>query len=115
MTLIAQIQTLWQEQSASMFPKGYGGKEIDGIDLVLLDADTSGCIETMMSNGGHLDIWRTAILGLCYRDLAVVNVALMGEAREHFARLETLAGLALQSVRDKAKTASDQEQLQSNR
>ncbi|CAG0928199.1 hypothetical protein TFLX_00795 [Thermoflexales bacterium] len=115
MTLNPQIQALWQEHSAAMFPKEYGGKEIDGVDLVLLDADTSGCIQTLVSNGGQLDIWRTAILGLCYRDLAVVTTSLHGEAREYFTRLETLAGVALRAIRDTLRATSDQEHLQSHR
>ena len=115
MMLNPQIEALWQEHLASAFPKGCGGKEIDGVDLVLLDADTSGCIQTLVNNDGQLDIWRTAILGLCYRDLAVVTASLRGEAREYFTRLETLAGLTLRTIRDTLRATSDQKELPSNR
>jgi hypothetical protein len=110
-TLNPQIAVLWQVHTSATFPNGYGGEEVDGIDLALLDTETSGCIQTLISRGGHLDIWRTSILGLCYRDLAVVTAALNGAARDYFARLETLAGLALQAVRDESKATSDQEAL----
>ncbi len=102
------IKQLLNEHKAAQFPAGYRGEEIRGIDLVLLDADTVGCIDTYIGRNfrnGNLDNANTAILGLCYRDIAMVVRDLSGEAMEYFQRLETLARLTLEAIRDKKRTA----------
>ena len=97
------IEQLWQEHYATEFPKGYGGEEIKDIDLTLLDSEAAGCILTFLQNGRKLDLCRTAILGLCYRDLAIVLQELDGKARDYFQRLETLSRFVLEAIKDKAK------------
>jgi hypothetical protein len=97
------IQELWQAHYAAPFPDGLQGFEIEGIDLVSLDADTAGCVSTFLSNQGQLDLWRTAVLGICYRNLAVVTNKLPSEAQNYFQRLERLAGFVLQTVRDNSQ------------
>ena len=96
------IEQLWQEHYSAEFPTGCAGEEIEGIDLASLDGDTAGCISTFLMRRGELDLWRTAALGLCYRDLTIVIQQLDGEARDYFYRLETLSKLVLESVRDGA-------------
>ena len=93
-----KIVELWDVHMIGKFPRGYGGETIEGIDLVLLDSDVAGCVTTFIKNDGQLDLWRTAILGLCYRDLNVVTCHLSGEAKEHFSRLETLSNLVLKDI-----------------
>jgi len=85
------------------FPAGYGGEDIDGIDLVLLDAETVGCISSFLNNGNEVDLERTAILGRCHRDLAVVVRQLNGEAKDYFSQLETLAELVLDAIQKKIR------------
>ena len=97
------IAKLWSDHYAAPFPKECAGEQIEDIDLVLLDADVTGCISVFLQNGGKLDHWRTAILGLCYRHLAIVVRNLSGEAQGYFWRLETLAGLVLEAVRDETR------------
>jgi len=91
------IEELWQEHKGVRFPSGYGGEEIEGIDLALLDADIAGCVEYYIKRQ-KLDLERTAILGLCYRDCAVAVQGLNGVAKEYFLRLEKLAMLVLQAI-----------------
>jgi hypothetical protein len=93
-----KIRELWDLHMTNRFPRGLGGEMIDGIDLVLLDSDTAGCVLTFIQNDGKLDVWRTAILGLCYRDLTVVTGQLSDEGKERFSRLETLANLVLKDI-----------------
>ena len=40
------VYQLFQEHQEAHFPSGYRGNEIDGIDLVMLDADTYGLIDS---------------------------------------------------------------------
>jgi hypothetical protein len=95
------IKELWQEHKKEHFPTGYGGEEIEAIDLALLDSDIAGCVTTFIKKQ-KLELSHTAILGLCYRDCAVVVRGLDGEAKEYFHRLEKLAKLVLESARDAA-------------
>jgi hypothetical protein len=99
------IEALWREHSADRFPEGLAGEEVDGICVTSLDTFTAGCLSTFFSRRGSLDLGRTAILGLCYRDLSVVVAGLKGEQRRYFARLEQLARMVLEAVRDEANSA----------
>jgi hypothetical protein len=93
-----ELKKLWDAHIQVKFPKGYAGTEVEGIDLMLLDTFTSGCISTFLDRNGNLDLWRTAILGVCYRDLAIVNRELEGDVLEYFILLENMAKLVLQGV-----------------
>ena len=93
----SEIQKLWQEHLRP-FPKGYGGEEIDGIDLALLDTETVGCIYTYVTNGGRLDSWRTQILQSCLDDLTAVTQKLDGNALGYFNELKIIAKLVLQEI-----------------
>jgi hypothetical protein len=92
------IEDLWLQHGASVFPKGLGGEEIGGIDLVMLDADIAGCVHTFLSAKRSLDARRLAILGLCYRDVSRVIPSIAIAHRPHFERLEVLAGSILREV-----------------
>ncbi len=93
-----KILELWNIHLESGFPRGYGGETIEGIDLVLLDSYIAGCVTTFIENNGLLDLWRTAILGICCRDSIIVAIHLSGEAKEYFSRLETLSNLVLKDI-----------------
>jgi hypothetical protein len=92
------IERLWSDHFFVPFPDGWAGREVRGVDITLLDSYTSGCVSTFLSRDGMLDLWRTAVLGLCYRDLSIVLTELDGGARTYFARLEELARLVLEAV-----------------
>ena len=103
--MVEGVEELWRQYQEARFPPGCRCQEVGGIDLILIDADTAGCVSTFLSRGGRRDAWRRAILGLCYHHLAVVVSGLEGGAQEYFARLEKLAGLVLCDVRDSTKQA----------
>ncbi len=94
----SMLDQLWHDHSNSKFPTGYGGEEIEGIDLVLLDSTVAGCISSFLKNDRQLDLGRTAILGLCYREISIVLRTLKGEAEEYFTRLESMSKLVLQAI-----------------
>src|SRR5258706_16369023 len=100
---LTEIENLWAILESTPYPKTYVGCLIDDIDLTLLDTFTAGSITTFLSNEGKLDIWRTAILGLCYRDLTVVTHKLDGIALDYFQQFEIIARLVLEAVRDTTK------------
>ena len=93
-----ELTRLWQMHLEAKYPDGNRGKEVAGIELILLDADIAGCVSTYLAEGGRLDLQRTAILGRCYRDAAVVVSELPSPARDYFARLERMAAVVLEAL-----------------
>lgn len=91
------IKELWAERNLNPFPKGLGGKDVNGIDFDMLDADIAGCVMVYLERG-TLDVRRTAILGLCYRNCEFVVPILNEEAAEYYWRLGRLAELILKEI-----------------
>ena len=91
-----EVKLLWDEHRSAPFPDGLAGEETAGVDLVLLDADIAGCIETSLGNKGRLDEWRKAVLAKCLDDLDRVLPLLQDAgAREYYERLRRLAQVTL--------------------
>ncbi len=99
----SRIAEFWKIQSASPFPPGCRGQEVAGVDLVLLDSTIAGCVSTYLNSKGCFDLWYTAILGLCYRDVTIVASKLEGEAQGYFGRWEELIRLVLEAIRDSSQ------------
>jgi hypothetical protein len=91
------IGELWQEHLAAPFPNGFRGKDVDGIDFVILDADIAGCVETFVRRG-TLSLFQAAALGISYRNVSYVIPILNEEGAAYFWRLERLAELILKTV-----------------
>ena len=91
------IEELWKEHCATPFPKGLAGKDVSGIDFVLLDANIAGCVETFVRLG-NLNLFQTAMLGLSYQNASFIVPILNDEGAAYFWRLERLAELVLKAV-----------------
>ena len=91
------IKELWKEHMSAAFPRNYRGKDVSGIDFVMLDADVAGCVHTFLDRG-NLNLFQTAVLGLCYRNLNYVMPLLNEEGTAYYSRLERLAELVLKAV-----------------
>ncbi len=59
-----EIRDLWEAHVAAPFPGRFRDEEVDGIDLVMLDADIAGCVSTFLSRDGALDAGRFRSLRL---------------------------------------------------
>ncbi|MEU5011090.1 hypothetical protein AB0G35_12445 [Streptomyces sp. NPDC021749] len=69
--------------------------------MVLLDADTAGCVLTWLNNGGTLDPERSRILQSCIEDLDRVIPEITDSAGiQYYQRLRQLALLAAASLTD---------------
>ena len=79
-----KLQSLLDEHIKMPFPPAYRGQELEGVDLMLVGADTAACTMAFIRNKGSLDIRRCAVLGLCYRDLTLICKKLKGEAKAYF-------------------------------
>ncbi|MFF3359558.1 hypothetical protein ACFYWN_44955 [Streptomyces sp. NPDC002917] len=92
--VVAAVARLWQEHLDAEFPAGLRGAELEGIDMVMLDADIAGCVTTWRNNDGSLGRESLRILRHCITELDKVLPLLM-EAEEfrYYERLHQLATL----------------------
>ncbi|HEX6358179.1 hypothetical protein [Actinophytocola sp.] len=80
-----RIAVLWNEHLRRPFPPRLRGKDIDGIDFVLLDADIAGCVSAWLSRQGDLDPDRQRILRECLDDLhRLLLPSLTDQAERHY-------------------------------
>lgn len=73
----AEVERLYADHMVAAFPPRLRGEEIEGVDMVMLDADVAGCVATWLGNHGQHDEERQAVLAnasapstaffLCYR------------------------------------------------
>lgn len=91
------ITELWREHLATPFPKGLRGKDINGIDFVMLDSYIAGCVKTFIERG-NLNQYQLAMLGLSYRNVNFISPVLNEEAVAYFWRLERLAEMVLKAI-----------------
>jgi hypothetical protein len=94
----SEILELWQQHSSAPFPKGYGERKINGIDLPFLDAEMGGSIRMFVSSGGELDTRRIKSLRDRLIELNTILLLLEREELPYFDRLRRLATLVLQEV-----------------
>jgi hypothetical protein len=96
-TIPTEILELWQQHSTATFPKGYGGKDVNGINLPLLEAEIAGLIRVYITSG-KLDPRRELLLRGRLIDLNTIVLLLDNEALIYFSRLNKLANLMLDEV-----------------
>lgn len=97
MTIPSEILELWQQNYLAAFPDGYGGREIDGLNLPLMDAEIAGCIRMNMPSAA-LDPQRVKTLYERLADLNSIVLLLDSDQLMYFNRLGILANLVLQEV-----------------
>lgn len=56
------VAGLWESHRSRDFSVACRGMEVDGVDLVLLDADLAGCVETWLGSSRDLDADRLRLL-----------------------------------------------------
>jgi hypothetical protein len=98
MTVPSELMELWQQHSSSAFPKGYGEKEINRINLSLLDAEISGCVRLYILNDGRIDRQQVKMLRDRLIDLNTIILLMDQEELIYFDRLSKMANLVLQEV-----------------
>jgi hypothetical protein len=98
MTIPSELMELWQQHHASAFPKGYGDKEINRVNLSLLDAEVAGSIRLYINNGGKIDPQQVKILRDRLIDLNAIILLMDRDELIYFDRLRKMANLVLQEV-----------------
>ena len=92
------LAELWEAHERAPFPAVCRGREVGGVDLVLLDSTAAGGLATFIA-GARLSEYQWEILSGCRSALDAVVPALEGEAADYFGRLRAMAALALSSRR----------------
>jgi len=64
-----EVRQLWQQHLDRPFPPRVRGEEVDGVDMVMLDADIAGCVDTWLGSSSDLDAARIGILRACFDDV----------------------------------------------
>jgi hypothetical protein len=98
MTIPSELLELWQQHSSAAFPKGYSDKEINGVNLSLLDAEIGGCIRLYILNDGKIDRQQVKVLRDRLIDLNAILLLMEHEDLIYFDRLRKMANLVLQEV-----------------
>ncbi|MFD7451568.1 hypothetical protein [Kitasatospora sp. NPDC059827] len=88
-----RLARLWEEHRCALYPDSFRGVDIEGVELILLDADVAGLVRRELDGG--LDNSGIAMLWACIADLDKVVPLINSEyCASYFARLRTLARLA---------------------
>lgn len=77
------------------FPPSARGEEIEGVELVLIDADTMGLISRFLGNNGRLEIYERKMLQSCVGDLNTILPHMEGTPKTYFNTLLQLANEVL--------------------
>ncbi len=99
MKIPSEILDEWNQHFSAPFPRGYGDKKINGIDLPFLDAEMGGSIRMYISRGGQLDSRRIRSLQEHLIELNTIILLMEHDELAYYDRLRRLATLVLQDVR----------------
>ncbi|MFI1223792.1 MULTISPECIES: hypothetical protein [unclassified Streptomyces] len=88
-----RLARLWEEHRRALYPDSFRGIDVEGVELVVLDADVVGLVQRELN--GRLDDGGIAHLWACIADLDKVVTVINSEyCASYFARLRTMAKLA---------------------
>jgi hypothetical protein len=97
---LERIKTIFDRLYKEPFPSERG-KEILGVDLVLIDSDTMGLTSRFLDSRGHLTTDEIVMLDSCLADLNKIVPQLAKHERQYFASLRHLAKDILEITRGK--------------
>jgi len=93
-----EVRGLQQNHADHAFPPRLRGEVIDGVDMVLLDADIAGCVQVWLDSSANLDAARIGILRTCREEVERVLTILTDPVeREYYTVLRDLANAVLQA------------------
>jgi len=81
------------------FPADCRGKEVEGVDLVMIDSVIVGCISTFIGENGNLDQQRLKTLKGSRNDLTAIIPKLSADAKEYYVMLQEMTDLVLNATK----------------
>ena len=95
-----QVRALQEKRAALPFPPRLRGEEIDGVDMVMVDADIAGCVQVWLGSAANLDAGRIGTLRTCRDDVERVLPGLsLPSEHEYYMVLRDLADAILHAQR----------------
>ncbi|MEU6275774.1 hypothetical protein ABZ871_25680 [Streptomyces populi] len=89
---VDRLVRLWEEHCRAPYPPSFRGVDIEGVELILLDADVAGLVQRELDGG--LDDDGIAILWACITNLDKIMPLINEEyCASFFERLRAVAGL----------------------
>ncbi len=64
-----EVRLLQERHHELPFPPRLRGEEINGVDMVMVDADIAGCVQVWLGSSSNLDPGRIAVLRTCRDDV----------------------------------------------
>lgn len=92
---LERVRRLWRMHKAEPYPPRFRADQVQGIDLVQLDADLADAVIAWIGSGGRLDADQRADLRRLVADADLVMPALAADERVRFRRLQRMAAPAL--------------------
>jgi len=92
-----EVRRLFAEVQVAPFPD-CRGREVDGVDLVLVDADLVGCVMHYLGQGFRDDAYQLPILERIAGELDRIVPQMTGEGARYFEREARLARATLAAV-----------------
>lgn len=94
---LIKIHKLWLKHKGKLFPTESGDKEVQSIDLVMLESDTAGCISVFLERE-ELDEKRKEVLQKCRENLEVVGRTLNAYGGFYYRQRKKLVCLVLDYI-----------------
>ncbi len=91
----ADLHEVWRSHKKTRLPRECEGQEVEGIDLMMLDADANACLSDWFATAGAMDDERWQLLEQCIAQVQAVRAGMTGESGDYFARLEGLCAQVL--------------------
>lgn len=95
----------WQTFRSTRFPNAYGGIDVAGICVTMLDSDAAGCVSSYLLSGS-LDDERIRVLQGCERMLLRVIPELPAQPASYFESLLSLVTRVLANSHNSCSTKS---------
>ena len=93
-----EVRGLQQNHIDRAFPPRLRGEVINGVDMVMVDADIAGCVQVWLDSSANLDAARIGILRTCREEVERVLTILTDPVeREYYTVLRDLANAVLQA------------------
>lgn len=86
-----EVAALWNEHTRAEFPAGLLGRDVNGVDVVMLDADVAGHVATWGGGGAQKQTDREAKPLSRLQDLDLVLPAMTSAEASYFRRLGAMS------------------------
>jgi len=97
---VDEVKSRFDELSRMPFPKGLGGEEVNGVELVLVDAEAAGMVQTIIKTKTISPAQYEALLAV-HHDLNKVISDLPTHGRLYFQMLiDLVGGILLMNKKD---------------